>query len=101
MIEGTRRAVVVGINKYKDRGIPELRGAENDAQGVFDRLRNPDIGNFEIADTHFLTGPEATCEKVRRAISDVFWKTTASDVALFYFSGHGFVDGYDDGDRKS
>ncbi|MGZ8845179.1 MAG: caspase family protein [Pyrinomonadaceae bacterium] len=97
MIEGKRRAVVVGINKYKDGGIPELRGAENDAQGVFDRLKNPDIGNFEIADHHFLIGAGATCEQIRRAVSDVFWKTSASDVALFYFSGHGFVDGYDDG----
>jgi hypothetical protein len=97
MIEGKRRAVVVGINKYQDASIPELGGAENDAQGIFDRLQNPDIGKFEIAPNHCLIGADATSEKVRRAISDVFWKTTSSDVALFYFSGHGFVDGYDDG----
>jgi len=97
MIKGTRRAIIVGINQYKDERIPALRGAENDAQDLYERLKDPNIGNFEIQDNHFLLGDKATVERIRKAISDVFWKTDHADLTLFYFSGHGFVDSYDDG----
>ncbi|MEK6407262.1 MAG: caspase family protein [Acidobacteriota bacterium] len=97
MIEGTRRAMIVGINQYKDERIPPLKGAENDAQDLYERLTDPNIGNFEILDNHFLLGEQATVERIRKAISDLFWETDHADLTLFYFSGHGFVDGYDDG----
>jgi hypothetical protein len=97
MIDGKRRAIVVGINQYKDKRIPPLKGAENDAEDLYERLKDPNIGNFEIMDNHFLLGEQATFERIRKAISDLFWKTDHADLTLFYFSGHGFVDGYDDG----
>lgn len=99
MLEGKRKAVVVGINKYKDQSppIPTLEGAENDATEMYELLRNPEIGNFDIPIGHYLIGKEATCEKIRKAISDVFWQNDLCDLALFYFSGHGFVDSYEDG----
>ena len=97
MIEGTRRAMIVGINQYKDDRIPPLKGAENDAQDLYERLTDPNIGNFEIQDNHFLLGEQATAERIRKAISDLFWKTDHADLTLFYFSGHGFVDSYGDG----
>jgi hypothetical protein len=94
----TRRAIVIGINEYKDiNNIPKLKGAENDANEVYERLKNPNIGNFEIQIDHHLIGQYATCERIRKAISDVLWKTFSTDVVLFYFSGHGFVDGYGNG----
>ncbi|MDF0666299.1 MAG: caspase family protein [Nitrospira sp.] len=98
MLEGTRRAVIVGINKYKNPGIPELMGAENDARELYERLGNRDIGNFQIAEDHYLPGDEATAQRIRKAISDVFWNTDdPCDLALFYFSGHGLVYGGDEG----
>ena len=97
MLEGTRRAVIVGINKYQDPDIPELMGAENDAQELYERLVNPDIADFKIHDEHILLGRRATAERIRKAISDVFWQTDdPCDLALFYFSGHGLVYGGDD-----
>ena len=93
-----RRAVAIGINVYNDsNNIPKLKGAENDAKEVYERLKNPNIGNFEIHTDHLLIGSNATCEHIRKAISDVLWKTTSTDLVLFYFSGHGFVDGYGKG----
>ncbi len=94
MFEGKRRAVIVGINEYKDHNIPKLDGAENDAREIYERLKDPSIGNFEVSHDHYLTGKYATCELIRKAIADIFWKTDPLDLALFYFSGHGFVDGY-------
>lgn len=98
MLEGTRRAVIVGINEYKDKdNIPTLLGAENDARELYERLGNPDIGNFQITNDHFLLGKKATGERIRKAISDVFWKTDdPCDLALFYFSGHGLTYGGDE-----
>jgi hypothetical protein len=95
--EEKRQAVIVGINKYEDPDISELEGAENDAKDIYERLKDHHIGNFEIPDDHYLTGKKATCKRIRKAISDLLWQTDPSDLALFYFSGHGFRDGYQNG----
>jgi hypothetical protein len=94
-----RRAIVVGINNYSDGSIPPLEGAENDASDIYERLKDPEIGNYDIPAGHFLIGKEATCAQIRRAISDVFYKTDEScDLAVFYFSGHGHeLDYYNEG----
>jgi len=97
VLEEKRRAVIIGINEYEDKGIQPLKGAENDAKEIYERLKDPNIGGFEIPKSHFLLGEEATYKATRKAISDLFWKTNPSDLALFYFSGHGFVDSYEDG----
>ena len=88
-------AVVVGVNKYADPTIHELKGAETDAQEV--RALLTEHGDFEVADGHFLVGTAATHAAVRGAISDLLWKTDPSAVTLFYFSGHGFQDSYGTG----
>src|ERR1700738_2903204 len=93
-----RRAAIIGVNKYRDQGIPELKGAENDAAELRQRLTNKDSGLFfEIAEGHFLRGEAATCDAVRQTISDLLWKTDSSDLSLFYFTGHGFHDEYGNG----
>ena len=64
---------------------------------TYKKLIDTNTCNFEVSEGHFLTGSEATCEKIRKAISDVFWRTDQADLALLDFSGHGFVDGYGHG----
>jgi hypothetical protein len=94
---GRRTAVVVGINKYDDPRVrPELKGAENDAKEVFARLQR--FGSFDVdRSKHLLLGKDAKCENIRGAISDLFWKKNPCDIAVFYFSGHGFLDDYGNG----
>jgi uncharacterized caspase-like protein len=88
---GIRRAAVIGINDYADAKVEKLSGAVSDATEMRDILTGQ--GNFTIDDQHFLTDNKATSENIRRAISDVFWKTDEEcDLALFYFSGHGRRD---------
>lgn len=94
MIGEKRIAAIVGINEYKDGHIPKLAGAENDAMEIYERLQSTDIGNFKISEDHYLVGAKASCEALRRCISDVFWKSDPSDLVLFYFSGHVFSDMY-------
>lgn len=98
MLSGNRTAIIIGINDYKDNeSIPQLLGAENDAKEIYNILSNPNIGNFIIPKDHFLLSSEATCENIRKAVSRVLWKAQEYDLVLFYFSGHGFVDGYGNG----
>jgi hypothetical protein len=97
MLDQKRGAIVVGINTYMDKRIPALKGSENNANEIYERLGKPDVGNFEIQDGHFLMGHEATSEKIRKAISDTFFRDNSYDLILFYFSGHGFVDASQNG----
>jgi uncharacterized caspase-like protein len=89
-----RRAVVIGINEYKDSSLT-LSGAVNDATEMREKLTT--FGNFEILDDHFLINKSATAENIRRAVSDLLWRDDACSLSLFYFSGHGLHDGYGNG----
>jgi hypothetical protein len=95
MHEEDRQGVIIGINEYNDLSIPKLAGAVNDATDICKRLK--DFGNFKVTNDHFLIDKEATGKAIRKAISDLLWQPDPCDLALFYFSGHGFVDGYGNG----
>ena len=90
-----RRAVIVGINTYSDPDITNLDGAVNDADDIRKHLTT--CGGFDVPDKHFLVDERATCLTIRKAISDLLWQTDPSDMVLFYFSGHAFVDSYTNG----
>jgi hypothetical protein len=88
-----RRALIVGIDDYQ--GAP-LRGCVKDANGMAAVLETHGTGspNFQV---RLMTSPsdEITRPKLREAIDKLF--ATDCDIALLYFSGHGFVrsaDGY-------
>ena len=88
-----RRALIVGIDDYE--GAP-LHGCVNDANAVAAALETHGTGspNFQIL---LMTSPsdEVTRPKLREAVEKLF--ATECDIALLYFSGHGFVrstDGY-------
>ena len=88
-----RRALIVGINDYPQS---PLQGCVNDATAVDQLLATHGTGlpNF---DTRLLTSPTGSVTRpgLREAIERLF--ATDCDIALFYFSGHGFVrsgDGY-------
>ena len=88
-----RRALIVGIDDY---GGAPLHGCVNDANSVAAVLETHGTGspNFQVL---LMTSPsdEVTRPKLREAIEKLF--ATDCDIALLYFSGHGFVrsaDGY-------
>jgi hypothetical protein len=82
-----RKALVVGINNYPN--IP-LNGSVNDAVAIAQLLERNGNGdpNFDIK---LITAPNAqiTRASLRKDIEKLF--SGSSDVALFYFSGHGFL----------
>ena len=88
--EKTKKALLVGIDKYTDERIDNLKGAENDAVELEALLKK----EFEIIS---LINENATSENIRIALSDLFWKQDECELILFYFSGHGFYDDYGQG----
>jgi hypothetical protein len=95
MTTAPRRAVIIGIDDYVDVGINNLTGARNDAKEIHDRLTT--AGNFQVEDDHLLLDGSASAQKIRKAISDLLWRTDESELSLLYFSGHGFTDAYGNG----
>ena len=88
-----RRALVVGIDDYPQA---PLGGCLNDAKAVSRILATHGSGSPNF-DTRLLSSPpdSVTRSGLREAIDKLF--ATDCDIALLYFSGHGFVrsgDGY-------
>jgi ligand-binding sensor domain-containing protein len=79
---GRSVAVVVAVSTYGvGSGYPALPAAERQAKQLADALRGM---GFE---TIVLSGPDATKDKIRRAIADT--NLGPDDRLLFYFGGHG------------
>ncbi len=82
-----RKALVVGINNYSN--VP-LNGCVNDANAIANVLRTHGNGspNFSV---RLLTSPSSTIDRasLRKSIDTLF--AGKCDIALLYFSGHGFI----------
>lgn len=82
-----KKALVVGINDYPTS---PLKGCVNDANSISNVLETNGDGspNFSV---RLLTSPSDNINKsnLRKAIEELF--TGDADIALFYFSGHGFI----------
>ncbi len=75
-------ALVVGNNAYA--GMPNLAGAEGDAEAVAAVLRKK--FGFKVKS---LIGPAATATAIRGALAEMRGQVSASTDVIFYFAGHG------------
>ncbi|TDP95101.1 cellulose biosynthesis protein BcsQ [Labedaea rhizosphaerae] len=82
------QALVVGIDKYSLKGVPELKFAANDALEVSERLRN---AGFEVVT---LTDQAATHKKIHRELEVGLNQRVVDedDPVVIYWSGHGMSD---------
>jgi hypothetical protein len=82
-----KQALIIGINKYKTQA---LHGCVNDAKAVASILRNNDDKdksvNFEVK----LATDVKSKAVLRGMIRNLFDRD--ADVALLFFSGHGYID---------
>lgn len=95
----TRRAIVVGINRYDAavapggaqftaaRRITNLNGAVNDATAMRDLLVSR--FGFPAAQARLLTDGDATRDGIVTAINATLAESQRGDVVVFYFAGHG------------
>lgn len=88
-----RKALIVGIDHYDS--ISSLRGAVADAHAVNAVLERHYDGTLNFAQPKLMTagGPTSPISRtdLREAIEDLF--ADDADIALLYFSGHGYIDG--------
>lgn len=88
-----RKALIVGIDYYDQIG--SLSGAVNDAHTVRAVLERHADGrlNFQQPRLMSSTGPGATVTRaeLREAVEELF--RDDAEISLFYFSGHGYIDG--------
>ena len=80
------KALIIGIDKYKDC---ELHSCEKDANDISYLLQENYDGtkNFDVKT---LLNEQATRANIRRNLRELFKHNC--DIALFYFSGHGYDD---------
>lgn len=81
-----RVALVIGINRYDDETLPDLRFADDDAQAMNEVLGTWDEGHFDQIVP--LTG-RVSREAIWAAYDQVTRELQRDDVFLIYFSGHG------------
>lgn len=88
-----RKALIVGIDYYDHIG--SLSGAVNDAHTVKAVLERHADGtlNFQQPKLVTSTGPgdPVTRTELREAVEELF--RDDAEISLFYFSGHGYIDG--------
>ena len=96
----SRDALVVGINRYKDEGLPNLLSPAQDAEAVAQVLeqygnfrvwRLPEALNRETKQPRVAKTFEVSLIQLKRALVNLFKPNSKQipDTALFYFSGHG------------
>jgi hypothetical protein len=82
----TKRAVLIGINRYKIPGA-DLRGCVNDVKNMQGALTK--YYGFKSSDMTVLTDFAATKKAMQAAIRDLVSQARAGDVLLLHYSGHG------------
>lgn len=85
-------AVVIGVSRYKDPGIPALQFAERDAQAMRDFLLSPTGGNFAADKILYLVNEDANLKNIRTALYTFLTAPRADDLVFIYFAGHGSAD---------
>ena len=90
---GNYRALIIGIDDYKDRRIPDLNTATNDARALAKLLKKK--YGFEI---DLILDHQATKKAIYNALRKLSASVKPSESVLIYYAGHGEYDRqYNDG----
>ncbi|HNR66090.1 MAG TPA: caspase family protein, partial [Atribacterota bacterium] len=93
LAETRYRALLVGIDKYKEPGVMNLIAPPYDVdriEQVFERAHFGDRKvSFSVLNT--LVGAQATRSNIFEGITSTFSQAGNDDVSYFYYSGHGWV----------
>lgn len=85
---GTYRALVIGINQYKDPNIPDLKTAVKDAKVMAELLRE----EYGFSDVKLLLDKQGSHEGIIKALRGLIMKSKETDSVLIYYAGHGDLD---------
>lgn len=82
-------ALVVGIGRFHDPGIPQLQYAAKDAKDFAAVLTDSPHGNFLPANVTLLTDEKATRAAILNSMQELFLRAREDDLVLLYVSTHG------------
>jgi len=85
---GTYRALIIGINDYKDERIDDLDTPVNDARSIADILK----GDYGFTDIKLLINSEASGSAIQRELRRLATQSSENDSVLIYYAGHGDRD---------
>lgn len=86
----------VGVNKYKDNYLPDLRGTQKDLEKLKNTLTK-DKKTAVFSPKQFIDLRNPTSSEFRDKINDyVLGRSAEGDILILYFSGHGVAVGRDD-----
>ena len=80
-------AVVVGVSSYNH--MPTLRYTDDDAYRMYAFLKSPEGGALPDEQIRILIDEDATKERIKSTMEDVFMRAGENDLVLLYYSGHG------------
>jgi len=86
---GRRWAIVIGVGRYGDHRIPQLRYAIRDAREFYGWLTSADGGRHAPDNTKLLIDKDATAANIRDALFEWLKQAQEEDLVTIYFSGHG------------
>ena len=80
-------AVIVGVASYNH--MPALRYTDDDAYRMHSFLKSPEGGALSDAQIRILIDEDATKNKIKGAMEDIFSQAGPNDLIMLYYSGHG------------
>jgi hypothetical protein len=88
-------ALLIGNSVYPEdpHNLPELHGPVNDLALLREALTDPEMGLFRNEDVRVL--PERSKREITTAMEAFLQRAVREEVVLFYYSGHGRRDDYD------
>lgn len=94
---GDKWAVVIGIGKFADAKVPDLKYAAKDAKDFYNYLTDPAAGKFEKDHVKLLLNDQATKVNIMDMLGDSFLPHAANpeDLVVIYLSTHGSPAGAD------
>jgi hypothetical protein len=88
---GRVHVVAIGIDQYRDDGIPPLKFAVKDAASVASTLQEK-LGLAQGQGIELITNEKATAREIKRALgARLLARESRADTIFIYFSGHGGV----------
>jgi uncharacterized caspase-like protein len=86
-------AVIVGIGRYRDSQIRQLKYACADAKALRDTLVDPSLGAFPEQNVKLLLDEEASLRNLKGAIGKwLFQQTRPESTVVIFFAGHGGLE---------
>jgi uncharacterized caspase-like protein len=82
----TRHAIIIGVGKYSDPGIPTLHGVVHDINNAKRMAQGMGVADSNIV---VLQDEVATYANIRKALRDLSARVRDGDRVFIYYSGHG------------